>query len=107
VREPEIRLEEERPAAPLSTRALATRGIAAGLLMFLVGALATASLTGLKGLRATPPRPFDLPGALAGLAVPASAADVVRLAGLLLLGAAGGVFTAAILAARRAARAGG
>ena len=105
VRDPEIPLDEARPALPLSTRALATRGAAAGVCTFVLCALGSVTLSGLKGLRASPSRPFDLVGELTSLAVPASAADGVRLVSILVLGVAGGLFTAAVLAARRAARA--
>jgi PAT family beta-lactamase induction signal transducer AmpG len=105
VREPEIPLDEVRSASPLSTRELAMRGIAAGLGTFLVCALGSVTLSGLKGLRATPPQPFDIVAGLSSLAVPGSAADGVRLISIAVLGAAGGIFTAAVLAARRAARA--
>jgi PAT family beta-lactamase induction signal transducer AmpG len=106
VREAEIPLDEVRPASPLSTRVLAMRGVAAGLGTFLVCALGSVTLSELKGLRATPPQPFDLVSGLTSLAVPASAADGVRLVSIVVLGVAGGLFTAAVLAARRAARAG-
>jgi hypothetical protein len=80
---------------------LAVRGIAAGVAIFLVGTLASETLTALKGMRATPPIPFNLLTPLAALARMDTVGDGVRLFGLLLAGAVGGLFTAAVLAARR------
>jgi PAT family beta-lactamase induction signal transducer AmpG len=101
--EPDLDVHESAPGPPISTRTLATRGIAAGLLIFLGGAVLAESLAGLKGLRATPPVPFDLLARLSTLFEMATPSDAVRFVGLLVVGAVGGLFTAAVLAARRGA----
>jgi PAT family beta-lactamase induction signal transducer AmpG len=99
--EPDLQVEETHEGVPMTTRVLAVRGIAAGVAIFLVGTLASETLTALKGMRATPPIPFDLLTPLAALARMDTVGDGVRLFGLLLAGAVGGLFTAAVLAARR------
>jgi PAT family beta-lactamase induction signal transducer AmpG len=99
-REPDLRIEDRPEGAPITRRLLVTRGIAAGLAIVIVGALLSGSLTALKAMRATPPRPFDLVTPLAAFARMETVGDGVRLFGLLLAGAAGGLFTAAVLAAR-------
>jgi hypothetical protein len=52
-------------------------------------------------MRATPPMPFDLVPPLLALVRMDTVVGAVRLLGLLLAGAVGGLFTAAVLAARR------
>jgi PAT family beta-lactamase induction signal transducer AmpG len=99
--EPNLEVNERHEGVPITSRLLLTRGIAAGLALFLVGAFVSASLTALKGMRATPPIPFDLTTPLAALARMDTVGDGIRLVGLLLVGAVGGLFTAAVLAARR------
>jgi PAT family beta-lactamase induction signal transducer AmpG len=102
--EPELEVDERHEGVPITSRALASRGIAAGLLIVLAGALFSSTLTALKAMRAAPPRPFDLLPPLAALARLDTIGDGVRMFGLLLAGAAGGLFTAAVLAARRGHR---
>jgi hypothetical protein len=99
--EPDLQSDVREPGIPITTRLLSTRGIAAGLAIFLSGAVCSASLTALKAMRATPPQPFDLAKPLAALARMDTPGDAVRLIGLLLVGAVGGLFTAAVFAARR------
>lgn len=99
--EPDLDVSEHRHGEPITMRALATAGVAAGLLVFLSGALVSATLAGLKAMRATPPQPFDLTGSLGALVSLQTPGDGVRLLGLLIVGAVGGLFTAAVLAARR------
>jgi PAT family beta-lactamase induction signal transducer AmpG len=99
--DPDLQVEETHEGVPMTTRVLAVRGIAAGVAIFLVGTLASETLTALKGMRATPPIPFNLLTPLAALARMDTVGDGVRLFGLLLAGAVGGLFTAAVLAARR------
>lgn len=99
--EPDLEVDERHPGTPITSRALVTRGIAAGLGIVLLGAVLMASMNGLKGLRAVPPQSFDLLVRLASFVRMESIADGVRVCGLLLAGAAGGLFTAAVLAARR------
>jgi PAT family beta-lactamase induction signal transducer AmpG len=99
--EPDLRVEEARAGVPITSRMLVTRGIAAGLVIFLTGVLLMAALAALKGMRATPQQPFDLVAPLRAAARMETVKDGVRLFGLLLAGAAGGLFTSAVLAARR------
>jgi PAT family beta-lactamase induction signal transducer AmpG len=101
--EPDLDVDERHEGVPITSRLLLTRGIAAGLALFLVGVLVSASLTAVKGMRATPPVAFDLMTPLAALARMDTVGDGIRLFGLLLVGAVGGLFTAAVLAARRGA----
>ncbi len=103
-REPDLGAPEAASASQVSTRTLVTRGVAAGLSILIVGAVFAASLVALKGMRATPPQPFELTGPLAAMARMDTVSDGVRVVGLLLAGLAGGLFTAAVLAARRGAR---
>jgi PAT family beta-lactamase induction signal transducer AmpG len=101
--EPDLQVDERHDGVPITTRLLATRGATAGLAIFLGGVLLSAGLSALKAMRATPPLPFDLMTPLAALARIDTAGNGVRLLGLLLMGAVGGLFTAAVLAARRGA----
>jgi PAT family beta-lactamase induction signal transducer AmpG len=102
-RDPEFAVEEARPrGAPLSSRALAGRGIVAGALTALACTSVAALLAAVKATRAAPPVPFDFTRALYEIVHPATAGDWVRGATLLVLGLIGGVFTAAVAAARRA-----
>ncbi len=52
-------------------------------------------------MRAKPPAPFDLGGALWTVGHPASAADWVQLVGIAAFALIGGLFTAAVAVARR------
>src|SRR5258706_12040302 len=58
--EPDLKVEESHEGFPITTRLLLTRGIAAGLVVFLAGALLSETLTALKAMRGTPPQPSDL-----------------------------------------------
>jgi PAT family beta-lactamase induction signal transducer AmpG len=99
--EPNLEVDEGHEGVPITSRLLATRGIAAGLALFLAGVLVSGLLTALKAMRATPPKAFDLVTPLVALARIDTVGDGVRLLGLLLVGVVGGLFTAAVLAARR------
>lgn len=99
--EPDLQVDERHDGVPITSRLLVTRGIAAGLAIFLMGALLAETLTALKAMRATPPMPFDLITPLAALARMDTVGSGIRLVGLLLAGVVGGLFTAAVLAARR------
>jgi len=103
VRDPEFVVEDARPrGAPLTSRALAMRGAVAGLVTLVASTAIAALLAALKAMRATPPVPFDLAAALSAVLHPATTGDWVRIATLLVLGVIGGLFAAAIVAARRA-----
>ncbi|HEX4824543.1 MAG TPA: MFS transporter [Candidatus Polarisedimenticolaceae bacterium] len=99
--EPDLQAEARGGAEPITTRALTFAGVGAGVAVFLGATLMTAVLGALKGMRATPPLPFDLARPLLDLVSLDSPGDVVRLAGLFSVGAIGGLFTAAVLAAKR------
>jgi PAT family beta-lactamase induction signal transducer AmpG len=104
--EPNLEVDERHEGVPITSRLLLTRGIAAGLALFLGGVLVSGLLSALKAMRATPPMAFDLTTPLMALARMDTVGDGVRLFGLLLVGAVGGLFTAAVLAARRGANRG-
>jgi MFS transporter, PAT family, beta-lactamase induction signal transducer AmpG len=99
----DLRVEETHAGVSITSRTLAARGIAAGVVVFLGSALLSATLTALKGMRATPPQPFDLTTPLLALARLETGGDVVRLVALLIIASIGGLFTAAVFAARRGA----
>ena len=101
--EPDLSVDEGRPGVPITSRLLVTRGIAAGLAIVLFGALLMAAMAGLKGMRATPPQTFDLMARISAFVRMETITDGVRVFGLALVGAAGGLFTSAVLAARRGA----
>lgn len=98
--EPDLQVASRHTGPPLSARALAAAGIAAGIVLFLAATFLTATLAALKGLRATPPLPFDVTSPLLALVRLETIGDIVRLVGLFSIGATGGLFTAAVLAAR-------
>ena len=86
---------------PLSRGGLAARALAGAVIGTVGGALLSAALTALKGMRATPPRPFDLGPPLAEILRPATAAGWVAPIGVLVFGLVCGLVTAAVVAARR------
>ncbi|HKT79229.1 MAG TPA: MFS transporter [Vicinamibacterales bacterium] len=101
VREPVFVVEEvQKVRTPLSTAALAARGILGALATALIGVIVMAALAALKSMTATKAG-FDLVGAAAAVLQPASIADWVQLIGILTFGAVGGLFVAAASAARR------
>lgn len=104
-REPTISTEPEKveDRTLLTTRAIVWRGVGAGIATLVGCGLVAAVLAALKGMRADPSRAFDLLGAFRSLVLVSGPADAVRLAGLLACGVVGGLFTAAVLAARRGA----
>jgi len=101
--EPDLQVEGRPTGEPITARALTAAGVGAGIVVFVGATLLTAVLAALKGLRASPPLPFDLGRPLLDLVSLDSPGDVVRLVGLFSVGAIGGLFTAAVLAAKRAA----
>jgi PAT family beta-lactamase induction signal transducer AmpG len=101
VKEPVFTVEEVTRRRPLSAGGLTWRGVAGGLLsgagaFFLVAILAT-----LRSLREAPAAGFDLVTAARQVASPASIADWVQLAGVAIFAVIGGLFVAAVAAARR------
>ena len=102
VREPEFTLEPPHRRSPLTGAQLAWRGAVGGTLALLAAALLVATLAALKAMRADR-APFDLAAALAALAWPADPGASIRLAAVVLVGVAIGLFTAAVSAARHGA----
>jgi PAT family beta-lactamase induction signal transducer AmpG len=100
-KEPDLTLEAAPATRPMSARALAVAGTAAGVLVLLGATVLSAILSALRGMRADPPQAFDLLVPLSNLVRLETVGDVVRVAGLVSIGAIGGLFTAAVLAAKR------
>jgi len=101
-REPALEVEPARAAGPpLSSRALAARGLLAGAVALAAGALLVALTEAIKAVRTAPGAAFDLATPLAGLLRPREIGDWLGLAGLLVFAGVCGVFAAAVAAARR------
>lgn len=100
-KEPDLTLEAAPSTRPMTARALTVAGLAAGILVLLGSTIVSATLSALRGLRATPPQAFDLAGPLLNLVRLETVGDVVRMLGLVSIGVIGGLFTAAVLAAKR------
>lgn len=102
-REPVFTVEEIEPKPPLTSRQIATRGIAGGVVVGVLGFVLDALLAALKSMREAPDAGFDLHAAMWHLALPQSITDWVELGGLLAFAIIGALFVAALLAARRGA----
>ncbi|HJQ99011.1 MAG TPA: MFS transporter, partial [Candidatus Polarisedimenticolaceae bacterium] len=100
VREPEFEILPPREGKPATVRTLATSGAAAALVIGVVTALLAALLDAMNGLRATPPRPFDFAESLRALTQPQDLSGWTTLLGVVVIGAIGGFFAAAVTAAR-------
>jgi MFS transporter, PAT family, beta-lactamase induction signal transducer AmpG len=99
VRDVEFEVREPARGRPLSPRGLALRAAAGALVSLLVGTGVVALVTGLRALRAH--RGFEVLPALRAVVVPATVGDWITTVGLVVLGALGGLATAATLVARR------
>lgn len=102
-REPEFTVEPPRPRAPLSTAALALRGVGGGVATTAIAAVLSATLEALKAMRATPSTGFDLQAPLVRLLTPVDVAGWIGVAGLVAVGLVAGLFVAAVAAARHGA----
>lgn len=104
VREPEFAVEAvRRRGPPLSTAALAARGVAGGLVSG-VGTLALVSfLEALSTMREASDRSFDLGAAVWRVAHPVDMTEWLQLVGIVACAVIGGLFVAAAVAARRSA----
>ena len=105
-REVEFRMEPPRVRVPLTPFELTLRGLAGGAVGAGLGGLTVAFLTALRGLKDHPKDPnggFDLATPLGHLIRPASQSDWITTLGLLVFGAACGLFVAAVVAARHGA----
>ena len=98
--DPEFQVLPPRPGSPLPVRTLARRGIFAALGVAVVAVFLAALLEAMSGVRATPPRPFDFVTSLGAVVQPHDLGGWTTLAGVLVVGAIGGLFAAAIAAAR-------
>ncbi len=103
VREPVFTVEETRTATPLAPWQIAARGLAGGLVAGGVGAVIVAVLAAMKTMRATPGAGFDMGTAVRQIAHPVAITDWVEIGGLFAFALIGGLFVAALAAARRGA----
>ena len=101
VREPEFTVEEARRRAPLGAAALAGRAVTGALLTGAGAFGMVALLAALKTMRETPGAGFNLQAALWQAAQPVSITDWVQTVGILAFALIGGLFAAAVSAARR------
>lgn len=100
VRDPEFEILPPKEGRPRSVRELATSGAAAALVIGVVTAGLAALLDAMNGVRATPPRPFDFGESLRTLTQPHDLGGWTTLIGVVVIAALGGLFAAAISAAR-------
>jgi PAT family beta-lactamase induction signal transducer AmpG len=105
VRDPQFEVEElaARPV-PVARSALVTRGLVGGLLVGAGAFALVALLAALDTMRASPETGFDLGAAVRRVAFPAGVTDWLQLFGILAFGVIGGLFVAAVTAARRTGR---
>jgi PAT family beta-lactamase induction signal transducer AmpG len=103
VREPVFTVEEVSERRPLTARALAVRGAVGGVVLGAASWLLLAVLTTLKTMRETEGAGFDPIAAAWQIAHPAGIAGWVQVVGILIFAAIGGLFVAAIAAARHGA----
>ena len=101
VREPEFTVMEVERKRPLSGGELLARGVLGAALAFIVALFSVASLAALKTMREAPESGFDLVRAFVELQSPTEITDWVQLIGIAAFAVIGGLFTAAIFAARQ------
>ena len=99
-REPQFKVEEIERGEPLSPRARAARGVIGGLLVGAIGTLTVAILAALDTMLEEPDVGFDLAGAFQALGRPEAITDWMQLGGIVAFTLIGGLFTAAVFAAR-------
>jgi MFS transporter, PAT family, beta-lactamase induction signal transducer AmpG len=101
-REPVFAVEEIAPKPPLGTGQIAIRGAVGGVLVGVTGFMLDAALAAVKTMRdAKGAAEYELGAAMWRLAHPATITDWVEIGGLAALAIIGGLFTAALVAARR------
>jgi PAT family beta-lactamase induction signal transducer AmpG len=100
VKEPEFSVKEVELKRPLSPGELLARGAAGAALAGVLAVLSLSALAGLKTMRDTPEIGFDLTREVRALTIPEAVTDWVELMGIAAFTAIGGLFTAAIYAAR-------
>jgi PAT family beta-lactamase induction signal transducer AmpG len=100
VREPAFTVEPMRERKPLRTSALIVRGLVGGAGIGVITFVLAALLAALKTMRDTPAHGFDMMLALQQVAQPAAITDWVQLFGIAVFALFGGLFVAAVVAAR-------
>jgi PAT family beta-lactamase induction signal transducer AmpG len=103
VREPRFTVEVVGRKAPLASTALALRVVVGAAASGTLAVAAIALLAALKAMREVEGAGFDLRAALWQVANPATLTDWVQVAGILAFALIGGLFAAAVAAARRGA----
>jgi PAT family beta-lactamase induction signal transducer AmpG len=103
VREPQFTVEAVERKAPLAPAALALRVVVGAVAAGVFAVVAIALLGALKAMREVKGAGFDLGAALWQVAHPATLTDWVQVAGILAFALIGGLFAAAVAAARRGA----
>src|SRR5262249_42321482 len=104
IREPEFVVEEvHRRASPLPASQLVLPGVIGGVLLAIGSFALVALLAALKNMRETPVAGFDFPSAISHVTNPAGIADWVQLVAIFVFAVIGGLFVAAIAAARHRA----
>ncbi|MDA8364419.1 MAG: MFS transporter [Gammaproteobacteria bacterium] len=106
-REPHIDALATEPAPPLTTRALITRGLGAGLAAFAVAILSFAALGALGTMRRTPANGFRLSASLTALLHPRQIGNWIELFATVVFAVISGLVVAAISVARTHAAGGG
>jgi len=100
VKEPEFSVKEMERKRPLSPGELLARGVLGAVLAGVLAIFSIAALAALKTMREAPEIGFDLSRAAGELWNPTEITDWVELIGIAAFTAIGGLFTAAIYAAR-------
>jgi PAT family beta-lactamase induction signal transducer AmpG len=103
VREPSFVVEPPKRREPLTVGQLTLRGIVGGVLGTAFGALLVSTVGALKTMRIEAERGFEFGKAFLGLLSPDSVAEWIQFVGLGAFGLVCGLFTAAVIAARRGA----
>jgi PAT family beta-lactamase induction signal transducer AmpG len=103
VREPTFTIEATSAGRRLGRGALAARGLLAGVVAGTIALLLVAVVSAAKTAHGGPGLGFGLAHALRAVLAPADAAAALTLAGVALTAVVGGLFTAAVFAARHGA----
>jgi len=101
LREPPFTVEKAKALPPLSTGALARRGLLGTMAGILIGAALLATLAGLRGMKAVQGGEFRLMAALGEIIQPVGIGGWMQLGGVAVFGMATGLVTAALSAAQR------
>jgi PAT family beta-lactamase induction signal transducer AmpG len=101
VRDPPFTMEKSIALPPLSTVALASRGLVGTIVGVLIGAAVLAALAGLRGMQAAPGGEFLFVAQLREVIQPVGISGWMQLSGVLVFGIAIGLVTAALAAVRR------